>query len=150
MSKEFADKKLNVKKNSDAKKNGADVTKKIDVKEDKTKDADFKIEAKIPKFDKDETEGEKTDKFKKKRGRKKGQKGKKPAITVDLPIGIAIKELTKMLSRKNKKWLADDSECDDIEEGFNKWLSYRLPQIEKYSPEAFLILPVLCYVLKRV
>jgi hypothetical protein len=106
-----------------------------------------KIETELPNFDK--TKKSDKDKAKTKRGRKKGVKNKKSPITIDLPIGIAIKELTKMMSRHNKKWLADDDECDDIEEGFNKWLAYRLPQIEKYSPEVYLILPVLCYVLRR-
>jgi hypothetical protein len=85
--------------------------------------------------------------------RKKEPKDEKDLLadhSFDIPVGRLIKELTLWLAKKNKKWEASKDEIGEIEEGFNKWLELRLPQLEKLEPEMYLLVPVVAYLMRRV
>jgi len=79
-------------------------------------------------------------------------KKKEPGVmpSFELPVGLLIREVTIWLAKKNKKWEASKSEISEIEDGFNKWLEHRLPQLEKLEPEMYLLLPIVAYVMRRI
>ena len=82
------------------------------------------------------------------KGKPRGRRATEPTDTIALKYTLMAISVAYATRSGDDRYVMSESEALAIEEGFNKWQSLRIPQLQEYLPETYLVLPILAYVMR--
>lgn len=83
------------------------------------------------------------------KGTKRGRR-KKDDTPEPIPLKFTLIAISTAYAERSgdMRFIMTDAEATDIENGFNRWQQLRIPELQEYLPETYLVLPLLSYIMR--